>query len=149
MFKRLLHFQVYHTKLNCFFLCFIIIIKTQNMPKYVEATVIDVVDDIITDPDTVVVDIKEEITTNNNFDFYVSDSGCDSDIEVYSFDTDYFSESASDSDIESDIENDNGNMTEEEIDEFEKFIENKMICCIALISVGLIAAVFVYTRSKY
>ena len=32
------------------------------MPKYVEATVIDVVDDIITDPDTVVIDIKEEIT---------------------------------------------------------------------------------------
>ena len=132
-------------KIELLFLCFIIIIKTQNMPKYVEATVIDVVDDIITDPDTVVIDIKEEITTNNNFDFYVSDSGCDSDIEVYSFDTDYFSESASDSDIE----NDNGNMTEEEIDEFEKYIENKMICCIALIIVGLIAAVFVYTRSKY
>ena len=117
------------------------------MPKYVEATVIDVVDDIITDPDTVVIDIKEEITANNNFDFYVSDSGCDSDIEVYSFDTDYFSESASDS--ASEIENNNGNMTEEEIDEFEKYIENKMICCIALIIVGLIAAVFVYTRSKY
>lgn len=127
------------------FLCFIIIIKTQNMPKYVEATVIDVVDDIITDPDTVVIDIKEEITANNNFDFYVSDSGCDSDIEVYSFDTDYFSESESASDIESD----NGNMTEEDIEEFEKYIENKMICCIALLIVGLIAAVFVYTRSKY
>lgn len=126
------------------------------MPKYVEATVIDVSDDVIIDTDTVVIDIKGEITVNNNFEFYVSDSecdsgcenGCDSDIDVYSFDTDYFSESASESTLASG-KNDGDNMTEEEIDEFEILIQNKMLCCIALIIVGLIASVFVYTRSKY
>lgn len=133
------------------FLCFIIIIKTQNMTNYVEATVIDVADDTITDPDTVVIDVKEEIFKNNNYDygFYISSS--DSDID--SNDDDGLAaelEAELEAKLEA-LENEHNrdNMTEEEIDEFEKFIENKMICCIALIIVGLIAAVFVYTRSKY
>ena len=117
------------------------------MTNYVEATVIDVADDTITDPDTVVIDVKEEIFKNNNYDygFYISDS--DSDID--SNDDDGLA-----AELEAELEaleneHNRDNMTEEEIEEFEKFIENKMICCIALIIVGLIAAVFVYTRSKY
>ena len=110
------------------------------MTNYVEATVINVANDVIADPDTVVIDVEEEIILNNIYDysFYISDS--DSDID-----------SNDDDGLAAELENEHNrdNMTEEEIEEFEKFIENKMICCIALIIVGLIAAVFVYTRSKY
>ena len=121
------------------------------MTNYVEATVINVADGVIADPDTVVIDVKEEIFKNNMYDygFYISSS--DSDID--SNDDDGLAaelEAELEAKLEA-LENEHNrdNMTEEEIEEFEKFIENKMICCIALIIVGLIAAVFVYTRSKY
>lgn len=125
------------------------------MTNYVEATVIDVADDTITDPDTVVIDVKEEIFKNNNYDygFYISDSDSDIDSNDDSNDDDGL-EAELEAKLEAKLEaleneHNRNNMTEEEIEEFEKFIENKMICCIALIIVGLIAAVFVYTRSKY
>ena len=139
------------------------------MTDYIEATVIDVADDVITDPDTVVIDIKGEIFKNNKYDcgFYISSS--DSDI-----DSDIDSDDDSDDDIDSNDdelagqitaaitraaaaaylevlrnEHNENNMTEEEIDEFEILIQNKMLCCIAIIIVGLIASVFLYARSKY
>ena len=133
------------------------------MSKYVEATVIDVVDaadDVIADPDTVVIDVKEEIILNNIYDysFYISDSDSDIDSSEEEDMSDELADELADEleawrELEAELEaiatRARSSVTEKDIEEFEKFIENKMICCIALIIVGLIAAVFVYTRSKY
>tara|TARA_X000000368_G_C22970000_1_gene685029 strand:- start:490 stop:906 length:417 start_codon:yes stop_codon:yes gene_type:complete len=138
------------------------------MTDYIEATIIDVVDsadDVIADPDTVVIDVKEEIFKNNNYDcgFYISDSDSDIDSDIDSDDHIDSNDDELANQITAAItrvaavaylevlrnEHNENNMTQEEIDEFEVLIQNKMLCCIALIIVGLIAAVFVYTSSKY
>ena len=101
------------------------------MPNYIEAIVVDGPQEHIIDSDTVVIDVKEELYEPYTSDSDVcTDSGAETDVDSEY----YFSEP----DIQDEVE--------QNLDEYEKHIENSMICCMSVTIITIVCVLLLYYR---